>query len=84
MDFIWFMKMIKLLVRSVIKLAYYTYKDNYTKWEELQAGDGYADIVYLPKPRSKYPASSPVVVVGAPWASVWKRKRSISGPTLKE
>ena len=43
-------------LRSVIKLAYYTYKDNYTKWEELPAGDGYADIVYLPKPRSKYPA----------------------------
>lgn len=43
-------------LRSVIKLAYYTYKDYYLQWEELPAGDGYADIVYLPKPESGFPA----------------------------
>lgn len=43
-------------LRSVIKLAYYTYKDNYLQWEELPAGDGYADIVYLPRHDSDYPA----------------------------
>lgn len=43
-------------LRSVIKLAYYTYKDYYLQWEELPAGDGYADIVYLPKHGSEYPA----------------------------
>lgn len=32
-------------LRSVIKLVYYPYKDNYLQWEELPAGDGYADIV---------------------------------------
>lgn len=43
-------------LRSVIKLAYYTYKDYYLQWEELPAGDGYADIVYLPKRESGFPA----------------------------
>ncbi len=43
-------------LRSVIKLAYYTYKDHYLQWEELPAGAGYADIVYLPKCGSDYPA----------------------------
>ena len=43
-------------LRSVIKLAYYTYRDHYLQWEELPAGDGYADIVYLPKKDSDYPA----------------------------
>ena len=42
-------------LRSVIKLAYYTYRDHYVQWEELPAGDGYADIVYLPKYDSDYP-----------------------------
>lgn len=41
---------------SVIKLAHYTYKDHYLQWEELPSGDGYADIVYLPKHDSDYPA----------------------------
>lgn len=41
---------------SVIKLAYYTYRDNYLQWEELPAGVGYADIVYLPKRSSGWPA----------------------------
>jgi hypothetical protein len=43
-------------LRSVIKLAYYTYRDHYLQWEELPAGEGYADIVYLPKPNSDWPA----------------------------
>ena len=43
-------------LRSVIKLAYYTYRDNYIQWEELPAGKGIADIVYLPKKDSDWPA----------------------------
>lgn len=43
-------------LRSVIKLAYFSYKDHYMKFEELPAGDGYADIVYLPKLNSTLPA----------------------------
>ena len=43
-------------LRSVIKLAYYAYKDQYLQWEELPAGEGFADIVYLPKKNSLYPA----------------------------
>lgn len=43
-------------LRSVIKLAYFSYKDYYLKFEELPAGDGYADIVYLPKKTSSVPA----------------------------
>ena len=43
-------------LRSVIKLAYFSYKDYYMKFEELPAGDGYADIVYLPKKDSPLPA----------------------------
>ena len=42
-------------LRSVIKLAYYTYRDNYLQFEELPAGEGYADIVYLPKHDSDWP-----------------------------
>lgn len=43
-------------LRSVIKLAYFSYKDQYLKFEELPSGDGYADIVYLPKVKSPMPA----------------------------
>lgn len=43
-------------LRSVIKMAYFSYKDYYLKFEELPAGDGYADIVYLPKKDSPLPA----------------------------
>ena len=43
-------------LRSVIKLAYFSYKDHYLKFEELPSGDGYADIVYLPKKASQMPA----------------------------
>lgn len=43
-------------LRSVIKLAYFGYKDYYMKFEELPSGDGYVDIVYLPKKLSPMPA----------------------------
>ena len=43
-------------LRSVLKLAYYTYRDHYLQWEELPAGVGYADIVYFPKNNSGWPA----------------------------
>ena len=43
-------------LRSVIKLAYYTYRDHYLQFEELPSGDGCADIVYLPKQDSDWPA----------------------------
>lgn len=43
-------------LRSVIKLAYYTYRDHYLQFEELPAGEGYADIIYLPLPDSDWPA----------------------------
>ena len=43
-------------LRSVLKLAYYTYRDHYLQWEELSAGIGYADIVYFPKNNSGWPA----------------------------
>ncbi|MBQ4360619.1 MAG: hypothetical protein II767_10205 [Proteobacteria bacterium] len=42
--------------RSTIKLAYFVYKDKYLQQEELAGGTGYADIVYLPKRNSDYPA----------------------------
>lgn len=43
-------------LRSVIKLAYFSYKDHYLKFEELPSGDGYADIIYFPKKHSALPA----------------------------
>ena len=43
-------------LRSVIKLAYYTYKDHYVQWEELTGGEGYADVVYIPKHDTDWPA----------------------------
>lgn len=43
-------------LRGVIKLAYFSYKDYYLKFEELPSGEGYADIVYFPKRNSPMPA----------------------------
>ena len=43
-------------LRSVIKRAYFSYADEYMKFEEIPAGAGYADIVYLPKKDSPLPA----------------------------
>ena len=50
-------------LRSVIKLAYYSYRDHYLKFEELPAGNGYADIVYYPRPDSDWP----VLVIELKW-----------------
>ena len=43
-------------LRSVIKLAYFAYRDYYIKLEELPSGTGYADIVYIPKDQEEMPA----------------------------
>lgn len=43
-------------LRSVIKLAFYTYRDHYLQWEEIPAGTGCADVIYLPKHDSGWPA----------------------------
>ncbi len=43
-------------LRSTIKLAYFSYADHYLRFEELPAGAGVADVVYLPKHGSPYPA----------------------------
>lgn len=43
-------------LRVVIQLAYFSYKDYYLKMEELSAGHGYADIVYLPRQGETVPA----------------------------
>jgi len=40
----------------VIKRAHFSYGDEYVMFEELPAGPGYADIVYLPKKDSMLPA----------------------------
>ena len=42
-------------LRSVIKLAYYTYRDHYLQFEELPSGEGFVDVVYLPLPDSDWP-----------------------------
>lgn len=41
---------------SVIKMAFFAYRDHYLQFEELPGGNGYADIVYLPKKYSDHPA----------------------------
>ncbi len=43
-------------LRSVIKRAYFSYGDEFVLFEELPAGAGYADVVYLPKKDSMLPA----------------------------
>ncbi len=50
-------------LRSVIKLAYYTYRDYYVQLEELPGGDGYADVVYIPRKDSEWP----VLVIELKW-----------------
>lgn len=42
-------------LRSVIKLAYYSYRDHYIQFEELSTGEGYADVAYIPKADSDLP-----------------------------
>ncbi|MCQ2095753.1 MAG: ATP-binding protein [Bacteroidaceae bacterium] len=43
-------------LRSVVRMAYLTAIDDYQDIQELPTGKGYADIVYLPRPQSSYPA----------------------------
>jgi len=43
-------------LRTVLQLAYFSYKDYYLKMEELPTGLGYADILYLPKQGETVPA----------------------------
>ena len=43
-------------LRSVIKMAYLSSLDYYTKMEEVSAGRGVADMVFYPKPGSEKPA----------------------------
>ena len=50
-------------LRSVIKLAYFSYRDHFLKFEELPSGKGYADLVYYPKKDSAYP----VLVIELKW-----------------
>lgn len=50
-------------LRSVIKVAYIAAVDEYIKIEELPAGRGYADIVYIPKKGS----SKPAMVIELKW-----------------
>ena len=50
-------------LRSVIKRAYFSYSDEYILFEELPAGAGYADIVYIPKRDSLLP----VLVIELKW-----------------
>ena len=50
-------------LRSVIKLAFFAYKDKYTQLEELAGGEGYADIVYLPKKA----VDMPILVIELKW-----------------
>lgn len=43
-------------LRSVVKLAYFAYRDYYIAMEELPSGKGYVDIAYLPKRDTTLPA----------------------------
>lgn len=43
-------------LRCVVKLAYYNAVNEYTIVDEMPAGKGYADIVFLPRPGSDKPA----------------------------
>lgn len=50
-------------LRSVIKLAYYSCKDDYFTIHELPGGTGYADIVFIPRQGVKKPA----IIVELKW-----------------
>ena len=43
-------------LRAAIQVAYFAYKDYFIKCEELPAGKGYADVVYIPKKGADIPA----------------------------
>ena len=42
-------------LRSIIKLAYYSYRDHYVQFEELATGEGFADVAYIPIADSDWP-----------------------------
>ena len=50
-------------LRCTIHIAYYAYPEYYLKFEELPSGDGYADVVFLPKQAS----GMPTLVVELKW-----------------
>lgn len=50
-------------LRSVIKLAYYTYREHYVQFEELPGGEGFADVAYLPRHDSDWP----VLIIELKW-----------------
>ena len=50
-------------LRSVIKMAFFSYKDRYIRFEELPSGKGYADMVYIPKKDAHIPA----IVIELKW-----------------
>ena len=50
-------------LRSVIKRAFFCAYDDYVLFEELPAGDGIADVVYLPKRTSQLP----VLIIELKW-----------------
>lgn len=43
-------------LRAVVKVAYISCLDHYIRMEELPSGHGYADIVFIPKKKSPFPA----------------------------
>ena len=50
-------------LRSVIKLAYFSYRDTFFQFEELPGGKGYADLIYYPKKNLELPT----VVIELKW-----------------
>ncbi len=50
-------------LRSVIKRAFFSAYDHFVLFEELPSGDGFADVVYLPKRKSLLP----VLVIELKW-----------------
>ena len=43
-------------LRSVVKLAYFAYRDYYLEFQEIPSGTGIADVVYFPKKKTDLPA----------------------------
>ena len=70
-------------LRGTIKLAYFAYRDQYIQLEELAGGAGYADIVYLPKKNSEYPAL--VIELKAPLSIMpWVRLHKLIRINIRE
>ena len=42
-------------LRAIVKFAFISCANEYLKFEELPSGHGYADLVYIPKPKSILP-----------------------------